>query len=81
LVVFLLRENPTQTVAAGIFGVSQSTVSRRWDALREPIATVLADLRPDPGRGGAGLHRAGGRHAGPHLGLDLPHRPVLRQAP
>jgi DDE superfamily endonuclease len=48
LVVFLLRENPTQTVAAGVFGVSQSTVSRRWDALREVIATVLADMRPDP---------------------------------
>ena len=48
LVVFLLRENPTQTVAAGVFGVSQSTVSRRWDALRELIATVLADMRPDP---------------------------------
>jgi len=48
LVVFLLRENPTQQVAAAVFGVSQSTVSRRWDALREIIAMVLDDVLPDP---------------------------------
>src|SRR5688572_13239622 len=48
LVVFLLRENPTQQVAAAVFGVSQSTVSRRWDALREVIAIVLDDMVPDP---------------------------------
>lgn len=48
LVVFLLRENPTQTVAAAVFGVSQSTVSRRFESLREVIATVLADMAPDP---------------------------------
>jgi hypothetical protein len=48
LVVFCLRENPTQTVAAAVFGVSQSTVSRRCDALREPIAAALAAWVPDP---------------------------------
>jgi hypothetical protein len=48
LVVFLLRENPTQTVAAAVFGISQSTVSRRFEALREVIAVVLADVVPDP---------------------------------
>jgi hypothetical protein len=48
LVVFLLRENPTQTVAAAVFGVSQSTVSRRFEALREVITAVLADMLPEP---------------------------------
>lgn len=48
LVVFLLRENPTQAVAAAVFGVSQSTVSRRFEALREVIGSVLADVVPDP---------------------------------
>lgn len=48
LVVFLLRENPTQTVAAAVFGVSQPTVSRRFDALRDVIATALEDVLPDP---------------------------------
>jgi hypothetical protein len=31
LVVHLLRHNVTQDVAGATFGVSQSTVSRRWD--------------------------------------------------
>lgn len=54
LVVFLLRENPTQTVAAAVFGVSQPTVSRRFEALREVIPAVLADLIPDlPAAAGA----------------------------
>lgn len=48
LVVFLLRENPTQAAAGGIFGVSQSTVSRRWDDLRDIIGEVLADWEPEP---------------------------------
>jgi len=48
LVCFCLRENPTQTVAAAVFGVSQATVSRRFEALREPIAAALADQVPDP---------------------------------
>jgi len=54
LVVFLLRENPTQTLAAAVFGVSQSTVSRRFDALRDVIATVLADMLPDPAEAARG---------------------------
>jgi hypothetical protein len=48
LVIYLLRRNPVQAVAAGFFGVSQSTVSRRWDLLRPVIAEVLADLIPAP---------------------------------
>ena len=31
-----------------MFGVSQSTVSRRWDLLRPAIAAVLAEFVPDP---------------------------------
>lgn len=52
LVVFLLRENVTQTVAGAVFGVSQSTVSRRFEELREVIAIVLADMLPDPQEAG-----------------------------
>jgi hypothetical protein len=58
LVVHLLRRNPVQQVAAEFFGVSQATVSRRWDLLRPIIATALADLIPHPStiiRGGTGL--------------------------
>jgi len=54
LVVFLLRENPTQTVAGAIFGISQATVSRRFEALREPIADVLAGVLPDPAEAARG---------------------------
>jgi hypothetical protein len=48
LVIHLLRRNPVQAVAAAFFGVSQATVSRRWDLLRPVIAHVLADLVPAP---------------------------------
>lgn len=48
LVCFCLRENPTQAVAAAVFGISQATVSRRFDALRDSIAAALAGYRPDP---------------------------------
>jgi hypothetical protein len=48
LVIHLLRRNPVQAVAAGFFGVSQATVSRRWDLLRPVIAEALADLVADP---------------------------------
>jgi hypothetical protein len=48
VVLFLLRQNVVQQVAAEVFGVSQATVSRRWDALREVIAKVLADVAPTP---------------------------------
>src|SRR4051794_31007121 len=34
MVVCLLRKNPTQEFVGAVFGVSQSTVSRRWDLLR-----------------------------------------------
>jgi hypothetical protein len=48
LVVALLRRNLVQEVAGEFFGVSQSTVSRRWDLLRPVIGEVLADFVPDP---------------------------------
>lgn len=44
----LLRRNLTQEFAAAVFGVSQSTVHRRWRLLRPVIAEVLADFVPDP---------------------------------
>ena len=31
-----------------MFGVSQATVSRRWDLLRPVIGEVLAEVVPDP---------------------------------
>jgi Helix-turn-helix of DDE superfamily endonuclease len=58
LVLHLIRRNPVQAVAAEFFGVSQSTVSRRWDLLRPIIASALADLVPHPRaiiRGGTAL--------------------------
>jgi hypothetical protein len=48
LVVCVMRTNITQAFAAAIFGVSQSTVSRRWDALRPLIGQVLTEFVPDP---------------------------------
>jgi len=48
LVVYLMRKNPTQAVAGAIFGVSQPTVSRRWDLLRPIIADVLEGSVPTP---------------------------------
>jgi hypothetical protein len=46
LVVCLLRKNVTQEFAGAIFGVSQATVSRRWDLLRPLIGDVLAEVVP-----------------------------------
>ena len=48
MVVCLMRTNMTQVFAGAIFGVSQSTVSRRWDLLRPVIGQVLAEFVPDP---------------------------------
>lgn len=48
LVLFLLRQNPVQEVAAELFGVSQATVSRRWMALLPMVEKVLAQGVPDP---------------------------------
>ena len=48
LVVCLMRTNITQAFAGAIFGVSQPTVSRRWDVLRPLIGHVLAEFVPDP---------------------------------
>lgn len=48
LVVALLRKNITQDFAGGVFGVSQPTVSRRWDLLRPLIGEALAEFVPDP---------------------------------
>jgi DDE superfamily endonuclease len=56
LVVTLMRRNMTQEAAGAVFGVSQPTVSRRWDLLRPLIGAVLAGLAPHPaeiaGKGG-----------------------------
>src|SRR3954469_9901435 len=49
MVVCLMRKNVTQDFAGAVFGVSQPTVSRRWDLLRPVIGDVLAALVPDPG--------------------------------
>lgn len=48
MVVSLMRKNITQEFAGAIFGVSQSTVSRRWDLLRPAIGAALAEFVPDP---------------------------------
>jgi DDE superfamily endonuclease len=48
MVVALLRENLTQSFAGAVFGVSQSTVSRRWDLLRSLIEPALAEFVPVP---------------------------------
>jgi hypothetical protein len=48
LVVCLMRTNVTQAFAGAIFGVSQATVSRRWDLLRPLIGQVLAEFVPHP---------------------------------
>jgi hypothetical protein len=48
MVVMLMRKNLTQEFAGGVFGVSQTTVSRRWDRIRPAIGAVLARFVPDP---------------------------------
>jgi hypothetical protein len=48
MVVALMRKNITQECTGAIFGVSQPTVSRRWDLLRPAIADALAEFVPDP---------------------------------
>jgi hypothetical protein len=48
MVVALMRRNLVQDVAGAFFGVSQPTVSRRWDLLRPVIADVLDEFVPDP---------------------------------
>ena len=69
LVVCLMRKNITQAFAGAIFGVSQPTVSRRWDLLRPLIGQVLAQFVPDLAEVvGAGTVLAR-RHGLPHLGL------------
>ena len=48
LVVCLMRKNLTQETAGAFFGVSQSTVSRRWDLLRPIIKRAVASFIPHP---------------------------------
>lgn len=48
MVVALMRKNLTQDAAGAFFGVSQPTVSRRWDLLRPAIGEALAGCVPDP---------------------------------
>ena len=43
-----MRKNVTQDFAGAVFGVSQATVSRRWDLLRPLIGDALAEGVPDP---------------------------------
>lgn len=50
MVVALMPTNITQEMAGAIFGVSQPTVSRRWDLLRPLIGLVLAGLVPRPAK-------------------------------
>jgi hypothetical protein len=38
----------TQNFAGAVFGVSQPTVSRRWDLLRPLIGEAVAEVVPDP---------------------------------
>jgi hypothetical protein len=47
MVVAVLRKNLTQEFAGAVFGVSQPTVSRRWDLLRPVIGEALAEFVPD----------------------------------
>ncbi|PNE42864.1 hypothetical protein AOB60_00570 [Streptomyces noursei] len=54
LVLFLLRQNPVQQVAAELFGVSQSTVSRRLALLGPLLERVLAEFVPDPAQASSG---------------------------
>jgi hypothetical protein len=49
LVVHLMRRNPAQDAAGAVFGVSQPTVSRRWDLLRPVIGRVLRGFVPGAG--------------------------------
>ena len=61
LVVCLMRTTITQAFAAAISGVSPSTVSRRWDALRPLIGQALTEFVPDPKKlVGAGTVRVDG---------------------
>jgi hypothetical protein len=48
LVVALMRTNLTQERAGEVFGVSQATVSRRWDLIRPAIGQALGQLVPHP---------------------------------
>ncbi|WP_146051069.1 helix-turn-helix domain-containing protein [Streptomyces noursei] len=54
LVLFLLRHNPVQAVAAELFGISQSTVSRRWVVLLPAVERALAEHVSDPVEASAG---------------------------
>ena len=48
LVVCLMRKNITQAFAGAIFGVSQATVSRRWDLLRRGDRPGARGVRARP---------------------------------
>jgi hypothetical protein len=54
LVLFLLRQNPVQQVAAELFGCSQSTVSRRLAVLGPLLEQVLAEFVPDAAQASTG---------------------------
>ncbi|MEU2718751.1 transposase family protein [Streptomyces sp. NPDC007205] len=54
LVLYLLRHNPVQEAAAELFGISQSTVSRRWTMLLPVVEKALQAHVPDPAEVSAG---------------------------
>src|SRR6185436_12214055 len=53
LVVCLIRKNVTQDFAGAVFGVSQATVSRRWDLLRPLIGDASPTSSPIHSRSSA----------------------------
>jgi hypothetical protein len=61
MVVCLMRKNGTQEFPGAVFGVSQSTVGRRWDLLRPVILRAVASFIPYA-RGTRCRDRAGRRH-------------------
>jgi hypothetical protein len=48
MMVCLMRKNGTQEFTGAVFGVSQSTVSRRWDLLRPVIRRAVESFIPHP---------------------------------
>src|SRR5258707_8137452 len=88
MVVCLIRKNITQDFAGAVFGVSQPTVSRRWDLLRPLIGDVLAEVVPDPREVvGSGTVLVDGTGLGPRAGSVLGqgrlpgHEPADRRHP
>ncbi|MEV6841795.1 transposase family protein [Streptomyces sp. NPDC051133] len=54
LVLYLLRQNAVQQAAAELFGISPSTLSRRFTTLLPMVEKALAAHVPDPAEASAG---------------------------